>query len=202
MASFRTLKGILLAPESSRYHEAIQRDLPEVEWTSLTSAHGNEDLALLLIEADRGISAQEVEEFQRVRELQIPTLLLVASLIPEPGEDRWDFDDIVMLANRILEDVIAPYLVLHDDQGVPSGLYDLSRDVVIDRSGVEVVERPADAALKELTADFKSEWIEQDFQDDDFISGLRVVAIPYLPERHVGITEARMMITKLAKVQP
>lgn len=202
MSATQQRKGILLAPHGSRYRPNLLHDLPGIDWRELPSVGGDEDLALFLIEADRGISQDDVADFQRIREMQIPTLIMVASLIPTQGEDRWDFDDIVLLAHRILEPVITPFLVLHDDHGIPSGLYDLARDVVIDQSSVKAIEHPADDALRELTADFKAEFLEEDFRDEDFTSGLRVIALPYLPERGVGIEEAKRFITTLLPVRP
>lgn len=182
-----------LSPHS-RYLATIEADFPDLTPASRDEAQ----FGLFVIEADRGLASDEIANFEKFRDLQLPTLILVAGLMPSANQDSWDFDDVVMLANRVLERVVTPFLVLHDENGLPSGLYDLDRDLVLEyRDGMRN-EHPADSDLSELTAEFKAEWIEEDFHLEDFTSGLRVIAIPYLPERSVGVAEAREFIAKLA----
>ena len=164
------------------------------------------DLLILVIEADRGISQDEISGFNRLRESQIPAVILVTSLMPasgaDDGQDRWDFDDIVMLINRTLEKVISPYLVLHDESGLPIGLYDLLSNQVINYShGLPRREVP-DSELVEIVKDFQDELAEENFVSSDFTTGLRVVAIPYIAERKIGIEEFNHFITMLQQVQP
>jgi len=164
------------------------------------------DLLILIIEADRGLSQDEISLFNRLRESQIPSIILVTSLIaadPKANEqDRWDFDDIVMLVNRTLEKGMAPYLVLHDDAGLPIGLYDLLEGSVINYSDGSGTREEADLELGELVKDFQEELDEESFVPSDFTSGLRVVTIPYIPERRIGIAETEHFLTMLRQAQP
>ena len=193
MSGLIPLRARVFTSPDSRYTASIPRDFPQLT----INAEGDVDLGLFILEADRGIAQEEIAAFQRFRDLQLPTLILVAGLWPQATEDSWDFDDMVMLINRVLEKAITPYLVLHDDDGVPSGLYDLARDLAIEQKGEMRNESEADLELKSLIVDFKEEWDEEDFQVEDFTSGLRVVAIPYVPERRVGVHEAQQLITTL-----
>lgn len=194
--------GLIIASADSRYQNLIRADFPDVQWQSPEAADQGADFVMMVIEADRGISADEVSRFHALREAQIPALVLITSLLTESESDRWDFDDLTMLANRTLEEVVTPYLVLHDESGQPSGLYELETNTVIDYSVTPAKRRPADDELKALTADFRSEFIEADFEIQDFTSGLRVVALPYVPERRVGIAETARLITTLEPIQP
>jgi translation initiation factor IF-2 len=163
------------------------------------------DLLILIIEADRGLSQDEILSFNRLRELQIPSLILVTSLISPTGskddQDRWDFDDVVMLINRTLEKAIAPYLVLHDDYGLPIGLYDLLESSVIDYTDGTPRRLTPEPEIEELVKDFREELEEENFLSSDFTSGLRVVVIPYIAERKIGIAEVDYFLTKLQQVQ-
>lgn len=186
------LTEFFIAPES-RYITHIHQDFPNLTPVTRDEAQ----IGLFVIEADRGLAPDQISSFQQFRDLQLPTLILVSGLMPDNDQDKWDFDDVVMLANRVLEKVVTPYLVLHDDEGIPSGLYDLERDLVLEQKDGRRIERVADSELSELITEFKAEWLEDDFRIEDFTSGLRVVAIPYLPERSVGVLETRELITKL-----
>ena len=193
MSSVKPLRARIFASSDSRYAASIPLAFPQLAFFT----DDDVDLGLFVIEVDRGLSQEEIAAFQLFRDLQIPTLILVAGLIPQANQDTWDFDDIVMLINRVLEKAVTPYLVLHDDDGIPSGLYDLDRDVVFEQRDDLRIERDADPELKTMVVDFKDEWIEEDFKIEDFTSGLRVVAIPYLPERKVGVHETQLLITRL-----
>lgn len=200
-----SLSALLIAPTHSPYAEALVRDVAEIEVLrhDEVSSEAHFDLVFFLIHADRGISQAEIDRFNRVRELQIPTLVLVAlSHDKEVDQDQWDFDDVVMLANRVLEKVVTPFLVLHDDDGAPVGLYYLEQDSVIDYSKEEPRLTPADPELSEIVAEFKSEFEEEEFMVDDFLTGLRTIAIPYIPERNIGNTEIKSFVTKLQQAQP
>lgn len=163
---------------------------------------GEVDLAIFLIEADRGISNEEISTFQQIRELQLPTLILVASLLPDSkGSDQWDFDDVIMLVNRVLEPAITPFLVLHGDDGTPSGLFDLARKKVIDYSVARPSEIEPESDLMNLTEEFRTEYEESGYSESDFISGLTVVALPFIPERGIGLVETAHLLTKLQQAQ-
>ena len=219
MPDIRNLQALIIAPEESRYVDDIRRGFPSLEIRSCdeTLNPAQFDLALLVIHADRGISQSEISTFNRVREFQIPSIVLVASLMPSPpliastsltspqadlgSEDRWDFDDVVMLINRTLEPSITPYLVLHDPAGAPIGLFDLGGEMVLDYSSGSAHEEQPDLELNELVSEFKQEYEAEGFDPSDFTSGLRVVALPFVPERAIGIAELGHFLTMLQQVQ-
>lgn len=194
----------LFAPENSRYRHSLQSmdAIGTIIDKSRPELFGEVDLAIFLIEADRGISNEEISTFQQIRELQLPTLILVASLLPDSkGSDQWDFDDVIMLVNRVLEPAITPFLVLHGDDGTPSGLFDLARKKVIDYSGANPNEIEPESDLMNLTQEFRTEYEESGYSESDFISGLTVVALPFIPERGIGLVETGQLLTKLQQAQ-
>ena len=79
------------------------------------------DLFVLLVESSTGISQAMIETWQFVQERQFPRLLLVQGI----ESSSTDFDDIVLIGNRVLEKFATPYLVLHDESGAPIGLIDV-----------------------------------------------------------------------------
>ncbi|MFM7463444.1 MAG: hypothetical protein ACKO29_05165 [Actinomycetota bacterium] len=194
----------LFAPENSRYRHSLQSmdAIGTIIDKSRPELFGEVDLAIFLIEADRGISNEEISTFQQIRELQLPTLILVASLLPDSkGSDQWDFDDVIMLVNRVLEPAITPFLVLHGDDGTPSGLFALARKKVIDYSGANPSEIEPESDLMNLTEEFRTEYEESGYSESDFISGLTVVALPFIPERGIGLVETGQLLTKLQQAQ-
>ncbi|MBM3719092.1 MAG: hypothetical protein FJW51_00465 [Actinobacteria bacterium] len=194
----------LFAPENSRYRHSLQSmdAIGTIIDKSRPELFGEVDLAIFLIEADRGISNEEISTFQQIRELQLPTLILVASLLLDSkGSDQWDFDDVIMLVNRVLEPAITPFLVLHGDDGTPSGLFDLARKKVIDYSGANPNEIEPESDLMNLTQEFRTEYEESGYSESDFISGLTVVALPFIPERGIGLVETAHLLTKLQQAQ-
>lgn len=199
------ISALLIAPSSSPYADALVEDVSEIEVVrhGMTPREGIFDLIFFMIHADRGISQEEIDTYNRIRELQIPTLILVSISHNEKvvEQDHWDFDDVVMLINRVLEKVVTPFLVLHDDHGAPVGLYYLAQDAVIDYSAENPQLTVADPELSEVVAEFKSEFDEEEFVIDDFLTGLRAVAIPYIPERNIGTNEVKSYITKLRQAR-
>lgn len=203
------LRGVLIAPPGSHlsgpliagtHEKGLRLDLVPFEEVAST---GPFDLIVVIIAADRGISTAEIETFNQLRERQIPALLLVTSLLPHDGitlaDDRWDFDDITMLISRTLEKPITPFLVLHDDAGLPIALYDLKSEKVLNFSTGSAVEEESDQELKDLVKEFKVEFDDEDFTEDDFTTGLRVVAIPFIPERGIGVDQSVRLLTMLQR---
>jgi hypothetical protein len=200
-----SISALLIAPTPSPFAEALMKDVSEIEVVRHGEypSEGHLDLIFFVIHADRGISQEEIDTYNRIRELQLPTLILVSlpHIQEAADQDQWDFDDVVMLINRVLEKVVTPYLVLHDDKGTPVGLYYLERDEVIDYSAESPQLAPADPELSEVVAEFKSEFEEEEFVIEDFLTGLRTVAIPFIPERNIGTSEIKFYITKLQQAQ-
>lgn len=155
------------------------------------------DLFALLVDARSGISQQMVEIWQEYAERQFPRLILVQGL--EFAEN--DFDDIVLIGNRILEQFATPFLVLHDDLGQPTGLISLEDNLVHDYSGAEVKRYSADSELVDLIKDFQDEYLQlySDLGEDGFAQGIFAIAIPIGIHKRFGGIELNSILQALAK---
>ena len=103
------------------------------------------DVALVLINAQEGVSQQLAQWWSAAREKQIPRLIVVTDI--DSGEI--DFDDIVLIANRILDPVLTPFLVLHGENGEPTGIISLETLETTDYSTTPPTRSPADNDLVE-----------------------------------------------------
>ena len=145
------------------------------------------DLALVLINAQEGVSPQLAQWWSAAREKQIPRLIVVTDI--DNGEI--DFDDIVLIANRILDPVLTPYLVLHGENGEPTGIISLETLETTDYSTTPPTRSPADNDLVELVNDFRTEFFahREEFGEAGFADGLLFPAIPYIKKFGIGRAE-------------
>jgi len=143
----------------------------------------------LVISAQSGVSKSMIDFWSFVSERQYPRLIIVIGL--EFSES--DFDDIVLIANRVLEQVTTPFLVLHDELGEPSGLISLTDLTVFDYSQKPMTQYRADDELQTLVNEFKSEFEEQiqGFGNEGFIGGLEVPAIPLVVNKEIGLAQIK-----------
>ena len=155
------------------------------------------DLFVLVISAKTGVSAEMTSTWNIASEKQVPRIVIVNGL--EMNET--DFDDIVLIANRVLESAITPYLVLHDEIGEPVGLISLSDNQVRDYSSGVVTIYPADSELQSLVADFKEELEEStiEFDSSAFQAGLIVPALPFVASRDIGVAEFQAYLELVTK---
>jgi hypothetical protein len=146
----------------------------------------------LIINAQSGVSKSMIDFWSFVSERQYPRMIMVMGL--ELSES--DFDDIVMIASRVLEQVTTPFLVLHDEMGEPSGLISLADLTVYDYSQRPMQHYPADMELQSLVSEFKGEYDTQmqEFENDGFISGLEVPAIPIVVGKGIGVEQVKMYL--------
>lgn len=164
---------------------------------TLTTLNFEVDLFALLVDARSGVSQQMVEIWHEYAERQFPRLLLVQGL--EFAEN--DFDDIVLIGNRVLEQFATPFLVLHDDLGQPTGLISLEDNLVHDYSGAEVKRYSADSELVDLIKDFQDEYLQlySDLGEDGFAQGIFAIAIPIGIDKGLGRIELSSILEALAK---
>lgn len=155
------------------------------------------DLFVLVISAKTGVSAEMTSTWNIASEKQVPRIVIVNGL--EMNET--DFDDIVLIANRVLESAITPYLVLHDEIGEPVGLISLSDNQVRDYSSGVVTIYPADSELQSLVAEFKEELEEStiEFDSSAFQAGLIVPALPFVASRNIGVDEFQAYLELVTK---
>lgn len=155
-------------------------------------------IALFLINAQIGIPPNLVAYWDCARELQLPRLILVAGLT----DGEIDFDDIVMIANRILDPVVTPFLVLHAENGRPNGLINIATSQTFNYSTAPITITAADPDLITLVSEFAAEYREQleEFGEAGFADGLLFPCIPFIPELQIGIAEAQSYITLIPKL--
>jgi hypothetical protein len=155
------------------------------------------EIFLMLVDARTGISPAMVEVWQSYAERQFPRLLLVQGL--EFAES--DFDDIVLIGNRVLEQFATPFLVLHDDLGQPTALISLEDNLVHDYSGAQARRYSAESELVDIVADFQEEYLQlySDLGEDGFQQGIFAIALPVGIERAFGIVELNSILEVLAK---
>ncbi|NQW65180.1 MAG: hypothetical protein HQ452_04075 [Actinobacteria bacterium] len=166
----------------------------EPDLTKLSGA----SLAIFMVNAQVGIDSNMVALWDACRESQLPRLLMVSGL----SEGEIDFDDIVMIANRILDPVVTPFLVLHDESGQPNGLIDIATSQTYDYSKNPTKIATADEDLITLVSEFAVEYQEllEEFGDAGFADGLLFPCIPFISSLGIGITEARRYIDLIPKL--
>lgn len=177
---------------------AVVKKLPISEkLEDLSRQSGETQIFALLVDARSGISKAMISAWQYFQERQFPRVMIVQGI--EFSES--DFDDIVLIGNRVLEQFATPYLVLHDDLGVPTALISLEDNLVHDYSGKELNKFSADMDLVDLVSDFQDEYLQiyKEMGEDGFFQGIFAIAIPIGSTKPFGIAELNSIIESLAK---
>jgi hypothetical protein len=154
------------------------------------------ELAIFAINPAAGIDQETIDLWSALTDFQLPRLIVVNEL---EGSDS-DFDDAVLLANRVFDPLVTPFLVLHDDAGNPSALIDLETLEIIDYSQTPTSRRDSDPEHKELVADFRSEYLEavEDAGENAFEAGLLFPAIPVVLSKGIGVDIVKAFIERAA----
>ena len=142
--------------------------------------------AIFAVNASSGIDQQTVDLWHQFDELLMPRILVITGF----NEGLQDFDDAVVLAKRLLDDVATPVLVLHDDDGTPCALIDLKSMKINNYRSNQIVD--AYPEHLELVSEFRAEYLAQleAAGEDGFASGIFFPAIPVLlndPEFNLGV---------------
>ena len=153
------------------------------------------DLAIFAIDPSAGIDQVTIELWQALDEFQVPRLVVVTHL----EKLEADFDDAVMIATRVFDQMTTPYLVLHDDAGLPTALISLSDLQIIDYSTNPKTVRSSDEEHQTLVQEFREEYLEllADSGENAFEAGLLFPAIPLWIERGIGVDIVQSFIKKL-----
>ena len=153
------------------------------------------DLAIFAIDPSAGIDQVTIDLWQSLDEFQVPRLVVVTHL----EKLEADFDDAVMIASRVFDQMIAPYLVLHDEAGIPAALISLSDLQISDYSTNPNTVRDSDEEHQTLVQEFRDEYLEllADSGDNAFEAGLLFPAIPLWIERGIGVDIVQSYIKKL-----
>jgi len=159
------------------------------------AAVAESDLAIFAIDPSAGIDQATIDLWQSLDEFQVPRLVVVTHL----EKLEADFDDAVMIATRVFDQMITPYLVLHDDAGLPAALISLSDLQIIDYSGNSKTVRSSDEEHQTLVQEFRDEYLEllADSGENAFEAGLLFPAIPLWIERGIGVDIVEGFIKKL-----
>ena len=159
------------------------------------SAVPDSDLAIFAIDPSAGIDQPTIDLWQSLDEFQVPRLVVVTHL----EKLEADFDDAVMIATRVFDQMITPYLVLHDDAGLPIALISLSDLQIIDYSTNPKTVRSSDEEHQTLVQEFREEYLEllADSGENAFEAGLLFPAIPLWIERGIGVDIVEGFIKKL-----
>ena len=153
------------------------------------------DLAIFAIDPSAGIDQVTIALWQSLDEYQVPRLVVVTHL----EKLEADFDDAVMIATRVFDQMITPYLVLHDEAGLPAALISLSDLEITDYSTNPKSIKGSDEEHQTLVQEFRDEYLEllADSGDNAFEAGLLFPAIPLWIERGIGVDIVESYIKKL-----
>ena len=160
-----------------------------------TTAEHDSELAIFAINPAAGIDQETISLWIALDEIQLPRMVLVTGL---DGQEL-DFEDAVMVANRVFDQLITPYLVLHNDDGSPAALIRLQDLSVIDYSTTPATIRSCDPEHEELVKEFREEYLEQMQEMDDgaFAAGILFPAIPINLANGIGVDVVHNYINQL-----
>jgi hypothetical protein len=160
-------------------------------------AEPESDLAIFAIDPSAGIDQATIDLWQSLDEYQVPRLVVVTHL----EKLEADFDDAVMIATRVFDQMTTPYLVLHDEAGLPAALIGLADLQIIDYSTQPSITRSSDVEHQTLVQEFRDEYLElvAAAGDNAFSAGLLFPAIPLWIERGIGIDIVEGFIKQLVE---
>jgi len=159
------------------------------------SPESESDLAIFAINPSAGIDQQAIENWAALDDFQIPRMVVVNGL---EGQEL-DFEDAVMVANRVFEQLVTPYLVLHDDGGEAAALIRLQDLQIIDYTKNPPQLRASDPEHEELVREFREEYFDLTSEMDEgaFAAGILFPAIPINLIKGIGVDVVQSYIDLL-----
>lgn len=153
------------------------------------------DLAVFVIDPALGIDGPTIQNWESLNDSMPPRMVIVTGLENQEA----DFDDAVLLANRVFDLTVTPYLVLHDDHGIPCALISLSDLKIRDYSTNPPTITESDPEHKTLVSEFQSEYLAaiDVMGEDGFAAGLLFPAIPLWFEKGIGVDIVQSYIGQL-----
>jgi translation elongation factor EF-G len=153
------------------------------------------DVAIFAINPSAGIDNDTIANWREFDELQTPRLIVVTVL---DGMEL-DFDDAVMVANRVFDQTVTPHLVLHGESGSPIGTISLFDFTTTDYSTNPPTIGHADDELRELVAEFREEYLEriEEMEDGAFAAGILFPAIPLNLNNRLGVDLVEKFLDEL-----
>lgn len=158
--------------------------------------HSDSDLAIFAINPSAGVDQETIALWAELDEFQIPRLVVVTHLEKQEA----DFDDAVMIANRVFSPMATPFLVLHDETGLPIALISLEDLTIIDYSTTPPATHMSEPEHQTLVQEFRDEYLElvQSSGDQAFPAGLLFPAIPLWIEKGIGVDIVNRYIGQLS----
>ena len=143
------------------------------------------DLAIFVIDPAQGIDRETIENWTNLDESMVPRLIVVVGL----ENTQADFDDAVLLANRVFDQTVTPYLVLHDDAGVACALISLVDLKILDYATYPPKVTESESEHQALVSEFRKEYLAaMDVMGwHAFTAGMLFPAIPLWIEKKIGI---------------
>jgi translation elongation factor EF-G len=180
-------------------HTSADPDQVAAQFGAQTSqiAVAESDLAIFTIDPSAGIDQATIDMWQALDEYQVPRLVVVTHL----EKLEADFDDAVMIATRVFDQMITPFLVLHDEAGMPAALIGLSDLQIIDYSTKPKTFKNSEEEHQTLVQEFRDEYLEllAASGDNAFSAGLLFPAIPLWIERGIGVDIVNDYIQQLIR---
>jgi hypothetical protein len=104
-----------------------------------------------------------------------------------------------MLANRVFDQTITPYLVLHGENGSPIGTISLATLKTTDYSTNPPSIADADEELIEVVEEFRDEYLERidEMEDGAFAAGIIFPAIPLNLANGLGVDVIQAYLDEL-----
>lgn len=159
------------------------------------SPEGESDLAIFAINPSAGIDQLAIDNWAALDDFQIPRMVVVNGL---EGQEL-DFEDAVMVANRVFDQLVTPYLVLHDDNGEAAALIRLQDLQIIDYTKNPPLLRASDPEHEELVREFREEYFDLTSEMDEgaFAAGILFPAIPINLIKGIGVDVVQSYIDLL-----
>ena len=153
------------------------------------------DVAIFAINPAAGIDNATIELWREFDEYQTPRMVLVTVL---EGMEM-DFDDAVLVANRVFDPVVTPYLVLHGENGAPIGTVSLDDLTTMDYSTQPPKPGVCDLELTELVKDFQEEYRDHmmEMEDGAFAAGILFPALPVNLANGLGLDLVKNYLDQL-----
>lgn len=103
------------------------------------------------------------------------------------------------MANRVLDQLVTPYLVLHSQSGSPIALISLDDLQIFDYSSNPPTTSQSETEHQELVAEFREEYLEEmaGAGEHAFAAGLLFPAIPIVISNGLGINIVKDFIDQL-----
>ena len=154
------------------------------------------DCAIFAVNPSMGIDQMTIDLWSAYDEFQTPRILVVTHLENQEA----DFDDAVMVANRVFDLMATPYLVLHDEAGLPCALISLESMQILDYSTVPPTYMPCEPEHEVLVQEFRDEYLElsSSLGEGAFAAGVLFPAIPIWIEKTLGVDIVKSYLQQLS----